>query len=73
MLVDMGSLENIYRYLSSYPFNIGIIDNVTTKLCLEVGTKLIQNESIINVLEQASSQNVSHYTLIEKEKNKRSF
>lgn len=68
VLVDMGSLENIYRYLSSYPFNIGIIDNVTTKLCLEVGTKLIQNESIINVLEQASSQNVSHYTLIEKEK-----
>ena len=68
VLVDMGSLENVYRYLSSYPFNIGIIDNVTTKLCLEVGTRLIQNESIINVLEQASSQNVSHYTLIEKEK-----
>lgn len=68
VLVDMGSLENVYQYLSSYPFNIGIIDNVTTKLCLDVGTKLIQNESISNVLQQASSQNVSHYTLIEKKK-----
>lgn len=68
VLVDMGSLENVYQYLSSYPFNIGIIDNVTTKLCLEVGTKLIQNESILNVLKQASSQNISHYTLIEKKK-----
>lgn len=67
VLVDMGSLEIVHESLKNYSFNIGIINNVTTRMSLEVGNKLIQNEDIKQILEQTSAQNISYFTLIRKQ------
>ena len=63
----MGSLEIVHENLKNYSFNIGIINNVTTRMSLEVGNKLIQNEDIKHILEQTCAQNVSHFTLVRKQ------
>ncbi len=67
VLVDMGLLEIVHENLKNYSFNIGIINNVTTRMSLEVGNKLIQNEDIKHILEQTCAQNVSHFTLVRKQ------
>lgn len=67
LLVDMGSLEDIYKEIqSSIPnFNIGIINNITTKMALDVGFMIKERKSIENILKTASENNVCRYKIIE--------
>ena len=43
LLVDMGSLEEIYKGLEVSNASIGIMNNVTTRLALEIGQGIISN------------------------------
>ncbi|MFV0381602.1 MAG: sigma 54-interacting transcriptional regulator [Breznakia sp.] len=53
LLVDMGSLEEIHKKMKPITkSNIAIINNVTTKLALEVGHKIHQGEPILPVLKE---------------------
>lgn len=43
LLVDMGSLEDIYKGLNAESLDIGIINNVSTPIALEIGNGIRQN------------------------------
>lgn len=61
LMVDMGSLEEIYKGISHVATcNIGIINNITTKLALEVGEGIRSKRDVAEILETASQHN--HYT-----------
>ncbi len=66
LLVDMGSLERLYEHLQIIDNrNIGIINNVSTRMALEVG-QMVQNDlDMETILKKASSNAVSKYTLVE--------
>lgn len=69
LLVDMGSLEEIYKEISIIPnLNIGIINNITTKMALEVGLKIQNNETMPDILENVSKDTVCHYKIIKNRK-----
>lgn len=51
ILVDMGSLEEIYKGLERvHHGDIGIINNLTTKLALKVGSDINQDLSIEQII-----------------------
>lgn len=53
LLVDMGSLEAIYKRIKPWAnCDFGIMNNVTTKLALEVGLGLQQGLTIREILQQ---------------------
>lgn len=71
LLVDMGSLEEIHKKITPLVHcNIGLINNVSTKLALEVGSGLQQGKPVKMILDQinTSYQLASHY--IEGNENK---
>ena len=60
LLVDMGSLEEIYKGLNLENVNIGIINQVTTQIALEIGSGLKQNESLEDMFERVSNMQVRY-------------
>lgn len=69
VLVDMGSLEAINRYLEDkFKMDIGIINNVTTRMALDVSTMMVQKKNIKEILEEACINNTNKYSLIENKK-----
>ncbi len=63
LLVDMGSLESLGEGLVGN-VNIGIINNISTYLAINVGTKIIQKVDLEDILKQACAENKSHYKII---------
>lgn len=60
ILVDMGSLEDIYkRVVLMDRINIVIMNNVTIKLALDVGMKVKQNLSVKRIMEEVRTQDYS--------------
>lgn len=69
VMVDMGSLEDIHHYLENIKhMDIGIINNVTTKLALDIGSMVNEGSSISQILEEASERNKHSYLIV---KNRR--
>ena len=65
VLVDMGSLEDIYQRLGSVKLmDIGIINNVPTKLALDIGSMILEGMAIQDILREASSHLPYHYEII---------
>lgn len=54
LLVDMGSLEKIYKGLDMSNANIGIINNVNSKIALEIGNGMLGEKSMEDILTNAS-------------------
>lgn len=66
VMVDMGSLEDIHEYLENIKYmDIGIINNVTTKLALDIGSMIMEGATIRNILEEASERNKHNYLIVE--------
>lgn len=64
ILVDMGSLASIGEVLKEYiHITIGVINNISTSLALDVGFMLKENEEVSVILEKACSKNVCNYKL----------
>lgn len=60
ILVDMGSLEDIYkRVVLKDHINIVIMNNVTIKLALEVGMMVKQNIPVERIMENVKTQDYS--------------
>ena len=71
LLVDMGSLEDMNILLSGQTdLNLGIINNVSTRLALDVGCKIQNHTPMREILEIACSGHVSTYKLMERQKKK---
>ena len=66
LLVDMGSLEEIYKGIKlNDNVNIGIINNVNTKLALDIGFAINNGLDIKETLIKASETNVSQFRYID--------
>lgn len=66
LMVDMGSLEDIYKEISTIPnLNIGIINNITTRMVLEIGGKIRENIPMVEILQSASEHSYSTFKIIE--------
>lgn len=67
LLVDMGSLEDIYKgIVNTSRANIGIINNVTIKMALEVGSGIRLGSDLDSILKSVSenalpSHHIIHY------------
>lgn len=71
ILVDMGSLESIHDYLEKELYgDIAIIDNVSTRLVLDVGSKLLRGDALENIAKEASENNTSKYNYIPSSKRR---
>lgn len=74
LLVDMGSLEDIYKGIKhNANVNIGIVNNVSTKLALQIGNAIKNGENISKVLEKAISQNKSQFKHIQNRSKKQAI
>lgn len=65
LLVDMGSLEELYTGIENQNANIGIMNNVTTKLALEVGSGMIQGTGMKELFETVRAYSDYHYHIVE--------
>lgn len=65
LLVDMGSLEQIESKISA-SINIGVINHVSTALALNVGTKMMQNISMEDILQQVITETKYSYKIVSK-------
>lgn len=70
VMVDMGSLEQLGSSLSTaINCNVGVINNVSTRLALNVGNCILNEDSIQTTLEKVSSKSMAAYTVVERQKN----
>jgi sigma-54 dependent transcriptional regulator of gfr operon len=71
ILIDMGSLETIYILLENEVYgDIAIIDNVSTKLALDVGSRILKLQPLKQIADEAAKKNVSKANYIESNKKK---
>lgn len=74
MLVDMGSLEHLGDELKDLSnVNIGIINNISTGLVINIGYKILSNSSIDRILKKACDEYTIKYKMIRKEKKNRAI
>lgn len=67
LMVDVGSLDEIYAHLDLLKdIDVGVINNVTTKLTLDIGAMVMNGYSIEMILEEASKRNRYQYSVIRK-------
>ena len=71
VLVDMGSLESIdLNFEKIGRKQIAMINNVSTKMALVVGSEIKNKTKLMDILEKATSSSVSEYKILKQEKNK---
>lgn len=63
LLVDMGSLEQLYELLDNR-MDIGMLNNVTTSLAINVGEMICGHTALEELLERASRESVCYHRLI---------
>lgn len=72
ILVDMGSLEEIYKSLVNVvDGDMVIINNITTQLALDVGNRIILGQPMEQIVKEAVKQNNSHYKYIKSKTQKK--
>lgn len=71
LLVDMGSLERLDTQLSVIDDkNIGIINNVSTRMALQIGQMMMENKDMEYILKQGVNDSLSSYTLVKNKQKK---
>ena len=72
LLVDMGSLEQLHQELVGIPnINVGIINNISTRLAVDIGFKMLRStDGIEEILKTASRGMVCSYKVISNHKKK---
>lgn len=74
LLVDMGSLENIGKQLiEECGINIGIINNVSTRLALHVAGELRRNVEMKELLSKVSRETVCEYKIFSNTNRKKAI
>ncbi|MBW4847377.1 MAG: sigma 54-interacting transcriptional regulator [Lachnospiraceae bacterium] len=65
LMVDMGSLEQINKEIKNLSnINIGIINNISTALAVDIGLGILAGKDMEAILKQASEHNVCTYRII---------
>lgn len=74
ILVDMGSLKDIYKELKSVvKGDLAIINNISTQLALDVANKIINKQDIENIVIEASKNNKTEYKYYKSENKKKAI
>lgn len=74
VLVDMGSLNEIYAELRNVVNgHVGVINNISTRLALDVANKIINNEDIEEIIKKCSDNNKTEYRFYKAPKKKRAI
>lgn len=69
VMVDMGDIENIHQFLKSFKnIDIGFINNVSTRLALDIGCMITEDYSIEQILREASERNKHKYSIVKNRK-----
>ena len=61
LLVDMGSLEELYKGIHLENVNIGIINNISTKAALEIGNGILQNIPMEDIFKNVLKYHMMNY------------
>lgn len=70
VMVDMGSLELLGKSLSTaINCNVGVINNVSTRLALNVGNAILNEKDMKSTLQTVSENSKANYTIINRKKN----
>lgn len=70
----MGSLNEIYEELkNNVNGNVGIINNISTRLALDVASKIINKENIEDIVESCSKNNSTEYRFYEAKDKKKAI
>ena len=65
LMVDMGSLEQIHQEMKHLVnVNIGIINNISTALAVDIGLGICGNMDMEEILKRASENNICTYRII---------
>lgn len=71
ILVDMGSLKNIYKGIDKdFYGDIAIINNISTQLALDVGNRIVNNQTIQQIAKEVVEENVCSFDFIPSKKRK---
>lgn len=71
LMVDMGSLENIAESLDELSnVRVGVINNVSTKVALSIGAKLIEGMEFEKILKTVCDEMVCTYQIINRLKRR---
>lgn len=74
ILVDMGSLEMIGNKIRNrYDINIGIINNTTTSMAINIGYGILQKRNLHDILQDAQDKNLCTYNIIQKKAKKKAI
>ncbi|MGL4773308.1 MAG: sigma 54-interacting transcriptional regulator [Clostridium sp.] len=74
VLVDMGSLNEIYNELKTIVNgNVGVINNISTRLALDVASRIINEESIEDIVMKCSESNKTEYRFYKAPKKKKAI
>lgn len=69
VMVDMGSLELLGKSLSTaINCNVGVINNVSTRLALNVGNAILNENNMKMILEKVSAHSMAKYTIVKRQK-----
>ena len=72
ILVDMGSLENIYKGIDKEFYgDIAIINNISTQLALDVGNRIMNDQSIEQIAKESVARNVCSFDYIPSKRRKK--
>lgn len=74
ILVDMGSLKDIYKELKCVvKGDLAIINNISTQLAVDVANKIINNQDIESIVIEASKNNKTEYKYYKSENKKKAI
>lgn len=72
LLVDMGSLEGIGEVIAD-SVNVGVINNISTSLALNIGMKIQQHYELEELLELACNENQCRYKVLSEAKKEKAI
>lgn len=72
LMVDMGSLEEIGKHVHAN-IKVGVLNNISTGTALEVGTQILQNRTIEEILPSVCEHTVCRYQLIQPQKKEKAI
>jgi sigma-54 dependent transcriptional regulator of gfr operon len=72
ILVDMGSLTNVYKEIDeNFYGDIVIINNISTQLALDVGNRILDSQPIEQVAKEVVEKNLCRYSYMPSKKRKK--
>ncbi|MCH1939818.1 sigma 54-interacting transcriptional regulator [Holdemania massiliensis] len=74
VMVDMGSLEEFHNYIENFSdTDVGIINNVTTKLALDVGSMIMNEVPMMKILEEAKRRSEPNFVFLRRRKRRQAI